>query len=60
MANTSLYNYILSHAIFPGAPSYTGVRTWAEGSQACGKRALAETSNLLGYKEYRLYPYLEQ
>ncbi len=39
---------ILSRATFPGAPSYGGVRTWMEGSQT---RALAETSNLLGYKE---------
>ncbi len=34
----------------PGAPSYGGVRTWVEGSQTCGDRALAEASNLLGCK----------
>ncbi len=49
--------YILSRATFPGAPSYGGVRTWVEGSQARGNRTLAEASNLLGY---RLYPCLEQ
>ncbi len=26
--------YILSRATFPGAPSYGGMRTWVEGSQA--------------------------
>ncbi len=31
---------------FPGAPSYSGVRTWVEGSQTCGFRALAEASSL--------------
>ena len=47
----------------PGAPSYGVVRTWVEGSQMRGNRALAEASNLLGYKEYTqqdLKPYLEQ
>ena len=43
---------ILSDATYPGAPSYGGVRTWVEGSQARGNRALAEASNLLGWKEY--------
>ena len=43
---------ILSPATFPGAPSYGGVRTWVEGSQAHGNCPLAEASNLLGYKEY--------
>ncbi len=46
------YMNILSRATFPRAPSYGGVRTWVEGSQMCGDRALAEASNLLGYKEY--------
>ncbi len=41
-------------ATFPGAPSYNGVRTWVEGSQTRRDRALAEASNLLGYKEYTL------
>ncbi len=35
----------------PRAPSYNGVRTWVEGSQMHGDRALAGASNLLGYKE---------
>ncbi len=61
--------FILSRVTFPGAPSYGGVRTWVEGSQTRGDRALAEASNLLGYdcltqavakRSYRLYPYLEQ
>ena len=43
---------VLLHATFPGAPSYSGVRTWVEGSQTRGGRALSEASNLLGYKEY--------
>ena len=43
---------ILSRATFPGAPSYSGVKTWVEGSQTCGRRTLAEASNPLGYKEY--------
>ena len=34
----------------PRAPSYSGVRTWVEGSQMLGDRALARASNLLGYK----------
>ena len=34
------------------APSYSGVRTWVEGSQMRGDCALAGASNLLGYKEY--------
>ena len=49
-----LEHNILSRATFPGAPSYNGVRTWVEGSQARGNRTLAEASNLLGYKEYAL------
>ena len=36
------YKYILSRATFPGAPSYDGMRTWVEGSQTCGDRALDE------------------
>ncbi len=36
----------------PRAPSYGGVRTWVEGSQMRGDRALVGASNLLGYKEY--------
>ena len=47
----SLPMYLLSRATFPGAPSYGGVRTWVEGSQMRGDRALAGASNLLGYKE---------
>ena len=31
-------NMMLSHATFPGTPSYGGVRTWVEGSQTCGGR----------------------
>ncbi len=34
----------------PRAPSYGGVRTWVEGSQMRGDRALVGASNLLGYK----------
>ncbi len=34
----------------PGAPSYGGVRTWVEGSETSRDCALAEASNLLGYK----------
>ena len=36
----------------PRAPSYGGVRTWVEGSQIRGGRALAGASNLMGYQEY--------
>ncbi len=43
---------ILSRATYPGAPSYDGVRTLVESSQARKNRALAEASNLLGCKEY--------
>ncbi len=45
---------MLSRATFPGVPSYDGVGTWVEGSQTRGDCALAEASNLLGYKEYTL------
>ena len=55
---------ILSHATFPGAPSYSGVRIWVEGSQTCRDRPLAEAFNQqLGYKEYTqqdFSTYLEQ
>ncbi len=34
---------ILSHATYPGAPSYGGVRTWVDSSQA---HALAEASKI--------------
>ncbi len=34
---------ILSRATYPGAPSYGGMRTWVESSQAREDRALAET-----------------
>ena len=37
-----LTSNILLRATFPGAPSYGGVRTWVEGSQTRGNRALAE------------------
>ncbi len=43
--------YILSRATYQRAPRYGGVRTWVEGPQARGNRALAEVSNLL----YKLY-----
>ena len=49
-----IIQYILSCATYPRAPSYGGVRTWVEGSQALGNRALAEASNLLGCKDYIL------
>ncbi len=55
--------YILSRATFPGAPSYGGVRTWVDGSQTRGDRALAEgltrafaeASNLLGYNRLSIW-----
>ena len=46
-----MYYYIVVCHI-PRAPSYGGVRTWVEGSQMSGDRALVGASNLLGYKEY--------
>ena len=46
-------NIVACH--LPRAPSYGGVRTWVEGSQMRGDRALARASNLLGYKEYMPY-----
>ncbi len=51
--------YILSRATYHRAPSYGGVRTWVEGSQARDSRALAEASKLLGYKAYRPGGYLK-
>ena len=47
---TSQYCRILCH--LPRAQSYSGVRTWVEGSQMRGDRALAKASNLLGYKTH--------
>ena len=47
-------NIVACH--LPGAPSYGGVRTWVEGSQMRGDRALARASNLPGYKEYTQLP----
>ena len=52
MFTDDMNTIILSSATFLGAPSYGGVRTWVEGSQTRGDRALAGASNLLGYKEY--------
>ncbi len=46
-----LFYYIVTCHL-PRAPSYGGVRTWVEGSQMRGDRALARASNLLGYNEY--------
>ena len=42
-----------------GAPSYGGMRTWVEGSQAGGNRTLAEASNLLGFKEYAQQDFIQ-
>ncbi len=42
--------FILSRATYHRAPRYGGVRTWVEGLLARGNRALAEASNLMGYK----------
>ncbi len=54
---TTMYMYYLNGLYYivtchiPTAPSYGGMRTWVEGSQMRGDRALARASNLLGYKE---------
>ena len=45
----ALYWNLLLSATYHRAPRYGGVRTWVEGLLACGTRALAEASNLVGY-----------
>ena len=53
--NMTSNNLTLSCAIYYRAPRYGGVRTWVQGLLARRERTLAEASNLMGCKPYRLY-----